>query len=101
MEVELVNGATGDRRTVRCARRCPLRHLQKRVCGAFGEDFPGIKAEIAVDGRLFKLFDEKPFWGVARTGTVWFTPTDDPYWLDVRDRRRQLLEGREPSPLRI
>ena len=101
MEVELVNGATGDRRTVRCARRCPLRHLQKRVCGAFGEDFPGIKAEIAVGGRLFKRFDEKPFWGVARTGNVWFTPTDDPYWLDVRDRRRQLLQGREPSPLRI
>ena len=51
--------------------------------------------------QSFKRFDEKPFWVVARTAIVWFSPTDDPYWLDVRDRRRQLFEGREPSPLRI
>ena len=50
MEVVLVNVATGERRTVRCARSCPLRYLQKRVCGAFGEDFPATKAEIAVGG---------------------------------------------------
>ena len=96
--MKVLCGATGERRTVRCRRRCSLRELQKRVCDAFGQDFLGMKAEILVDGHLL---DEKPFKVVNGTcATVWFIPTNDPFWLDVRDRPRPQRDGHEPSPLR-
>ena len=95
--VKVLCGATGERRTVRCPRCCDLRELQKRICDAFGQDFLGVKAEILVDGHLI----EKPFKVVKGTcATVWFIPTNDPFWLDVRDRPRPQLEGHRPSPLR-
>ena len=81
---------------MRCPRRCSLRELQKRICDAFDQDFLGVKAEILVDGHLI----EKPFKVVKGTcATVWFIPTNGPFWLDVRDHPRSSLEGRDPSPL--
>ena len=82
-----------------------LRELQAIVCKLFRQSFPSKKAALIVAGRVYCDFIDVPFKHCSGSleATVIFSPTDDPYFYDLRDRRPGMKSpsANTPEPLRL
>ena len=72
------------------ARETRLRAIQQQVCKDFGRSFSATKAVLVLDKICFGEFENLPFTCRPEDAkfTVVFSPTDDPYYYDIHDRRR-------------
>jgi hypothetical protein len=68
-----------------------LVELQEVLCRTFRQRFPFMMVSITVNGVTFDEFHLQPFGAGAPTEPcrVKFTPTDNPFFYDLRDRRPQ------------
>ena len=81
---------TGEGHDITVTRLTQLRDVQEIVCLLFRMPFPRTKACITVGSITYDEFTDMPFLGCNGEDvmTVVFTHTDDPYFYDLRDRRR-------------
>ena len=66
-----------------------LRDLQKRLCTAFRQRFPAMKADLVIRGKRWDCFHQMPLVDCEHGEEIEtiFAPTDDPYFYDLADRR--------------
>ena len=80
----------GDVRPLSVRRETTLRDVQKTLCKMFGQPFPKNKCLLDVAGVKYEDFIEKPFEDIVADFTpcsIYFEPTDDPYFYDLEDRK--------------
>ena len=81
---------SGDEHELTVTMRNRLRDVQEIVCRVFRKPFPRTKACITLGSITYDEFTDMPFVGCSGGDvlTVVFINTDDPYFYDLRDRRR-------------
>ena len=80
----------GDVRPLSVRNGTTLRDVQKTLCKMFGQSFPKSKCSLDVAGVKYEDFIEKPFEDIVADFTpcsIYFEPTDDPYFYDLEDRK--------------
>ena len=87
VKVRSITGQEHDITVTRCTR---LRDVQDIVCRLFRKPFPRTKACITWGGITYDEFADMPFVDCAPEDvmSVVFINTDDPFFYDLRDRRR-------------
>ena len=99
-----IKGLNGDTNEISVDPSTSLRDLQSLLCKLFRQRFPATMATLVIGECLYDEFIEVPF-QTCTTGSVdanvVFSPTTDPYFYDLRDRRRQPVRGSSPELLRL
>ena len=92
-----VRSITGEEHDICVCKSTSLRDVQETLCRLYRVPFPKTKACLTSGGRTYDEFAERPFIDCCGGDvmTVAFIQTDDPYFYDLRDRRRR---PRQPSP---
>ena len=80
-----------------------LRDMQLLLCKLFHQRHPAMKATLIVGNDAYDEFIQVSFQNCAGAAmaTVTFAPTDDPYFYDLRDRRREPARGSTPALLSL
>ena len=75
-------------RELEVEKHASLRHVQESLCNIFSERFPCMQASVTVRGQHFASFLDRPFLNCEDGDEieVVFSPADDPYFFDYRDR---------------
>ena len=95
-----LNGETADIAVDPCT---SLRDMQLLLCKLFHQRHPAMKATLIVGNDVYDEFIQVPFKNCTGSvdANVVFARTDDPYFYDLRDRRRQPARGSSPALLRL
>ena len=80
----------GEEHVLVCDKSASLGDVQKAICMQFGQAFPKRAATLVVNGRQYDEFIQKPFLHYEESTVVnaVFDNTRDPFFYDLRDRRR-------------
>ena len=98
-----IRGLNGETREIAVDPDTSLRDMQLLLCKLFRQRHPAMKAKLVVGTFVYDDFIEIPFKNLTGSvdANVVFSPTTDPYFYDLRDRRRQPVRGSSPAFLRL
>ena len=98
-----IRGLNGETREIAIEPDTSLRDMQLLLCKLFRQRHPAMKAKLVVGTFVYDEFIEVPLKNLTGSvdANVVFARTDDPYFYDLRDRRRQPARGSSPALLRL
>ena len=91
-----VRSMTGEEHEICVCNNTSLRDVQETVCRLYRAPFPKTKVCLTHGGHTYDEFSQRPFINCCggEVMNAVFIKTDDPYFYDLRDRRRR---PRQPS----
>ena len=98
-----IRGLNGETCEIAVDPDTSLRDMQLLLCRLFHQRHPAMKATLIVGNNVYDEFIEIPFKNLTGSvdANVVFAKTDDPYFYDLRERRRQPARGSSPPALRL